>query len=142
MPITLRNADIPLIYKALQALDGRPSPVDVESDDGKKRTMIHTQPYTFSGMARLTVARWIARLKTETESLGKTHDGLVKQYATVEVPDKVEEKRMPEWRAEWMAVQEAAQDYDLALLKYEELKPEDNKLPGSVLGLLMPLLVT
>lgn len=141
MPITIRNADITYIYKAFQALDGCPKPVEIESDDGKKRTMLHVQPYSFSGTARLSIARWIARLKISAEALSKTHDDLVKQYASPG-KDKVDEDKMPAWREQWTKVQEQSEEFTVEPIAYGDLKPEDNKLPGSVLGMLLPLLTT
>lgn len=141
MPFILRNADIPTIYKAFQALDGRPVPVEVDTDDGKKRTLIHTQPYSFSGPARLQIAKWLQVLKTSNETLSKAHDQLVRQFSEAPKFDKVPDDKMDAFRTEWLKVQEESQQFEQAPVKLADLKIEDNKLPGTIVAVLLPLLV-
>jgi hypothetical protein len=140
MPITIRNSDIPAAFKALQALDGAPSVVEIDTEDGKKRSMLHTTPYVFGGKARFQIAKWLIAIKTTAEALTKTHDGLVKQYAEPAKPDQVTEANMPAWREEWLKVQDDVSGFDLHPIKLDELKVEDNRIPSTVLAALLPLL--
>jgi len=167
--ITLKMGDLPLLQRALNALDGRAKAVPVKSaDKASPENQIVFDPYVFGGKTRLRIAKWVAWVKIQVEALNKAHEGLVKQYSkpaegcsedgsASDAPDEPAEvgAAAPQNEAmavhpsnnrafydEWSAAQESEVKAPAELLKlsYDDLKAEDNRLPPSVLGALAPIL--
>ncbi len=138
--ISVKNRDILNLLKALSALDGRPTPVTVKDKD-REVTQIVIKPYSFSGTARLAMARALVAVKDVNDALSRTHDGLVKQFADPADPTQVSDANMQAFTDEWEKVLDAAVVLKFARISCTELRVEENQLPVSVLAALDPLLV-
>lgn len=138
MPITISNHEIPLLYRALQALDGRQEVVELSEGD-KTRKALQLKPYKFGGQVRMAVAEWLSAVRPISENLSKVHDALVKQYASAADPKTVDESRMPEFLHEWTRVEDDTHTFEQAPLAIADLHPEENQLPATVLSVLLLL---
>jgi hypothetical protein len=134
--IAVKNRDIHNIVRALNALDGRPEAVTV-----KDETQILVVPYKIGAKTRLLAAKWLNAAKAVADTVSKTHDGLVRQFADPKEPDKVAPAKNDEFAKEWDLVQDATNEFALDPLKLDDLKIEENQLPISVLSVLSDIAV-
>lgn len=139
-PITILNAHIPTLLQALTALDGRKEVVVIDGADGKEKRALTTIPYVFTGRARLTAGQWIAAIRGQAEILNKAHDDTVRQYATAETPNVVAPENDAKFHAVMAAMDATPFEVSLPKIAYDDLNVEENKIPVTVIGVLVPIL--
>jgi hypothetical protein len=131
--IVFKNADLFNLLRALNSLDGRPG---APLSPGAPPEVI---PYKFGGKARLSLARWLAAVKAANDALGRTHDGLVRQFAAPGATE-VSKERKQEFSDEWDKVLDDTTAFELPKIAVEDLNVEENLLPVSVLAVISPIL--
>jgi len=132
--VVFKNADLLNLFRGLNSLDGRLAPSAAMADSNPALI-----PYKFGGKARITLARWLAAVKSANDTLSAAHDALVRQFIPVgekEVPPA----RRAEFQAEWDKVMDDTVSFELPKVPVDELFAEDNQLPVSVLAVLSPIL--
>lgn len=135
--VSIPNRDIVNLFKALNSLDGRPEPVNLRTREGGEEVQLILVPYSFSGKARLALARWLTAVKAANDVLVQAHDSLVREFGSAEGVDPL---RVGEFRAEWDKALDESSEFSLPLVQIEDLKPEENKIPVSLLAVLSPVL--
>jgi hypothetical protein len=84
------------------------------------------------------MVKWMNRLKSAHDDLSKTHDALVKQHA--DGGDAVSAEKLADFHKAWNEVQDTAVMFDLPKVSIDALRPEENRIPITVLSALEPIL--
>lgn len=138
--LTLTNKELMPLFESLFALDGKDQGFE---PDGRPKPRI---PYKFGskGEARLASGRNIKALTSPYEELTECKKKLrIETIGSAEpFPDEHKHPEYPRLEAEWKEIMAATQDVELYILKWDDLRAEDNGLPGSVVAKLLPILKT
>ena len=129
-PGTLSVEQVLNVTAALKSLDS----YQAKNKDGAT----YPAPYNFSGVTRMNIATDLDRgsvvLKAYQTSLNEVIKGL--SGGTGTVPGE----KMAEYNVEVLKMLAAPAGVSLAKIKEADLKLDENPIPGSVLGLLLPII--
>jgi len=129
------------VHNGLAALDGRIKFV------GEVKEVV---PFKFSGTLLRLIGRWRAATKAEVQGYNETYNALVSRYALSSdgTPYKnadnqiaVPQHNLDEFNIENRKLLAQSITISLNPIKVEELKLDDNKIPGTALGDIDPILV-
>jgi hypothetical protein len=150
LQLTITNRDVLELYSALTSLDGYPRAVG---------DRVITVPYEIEPKARLDIALNKAALRPIKEAIEETRNALVTEIAGErgEIPETVTDSATGKvvtnpdamtFQRRWKEVLEATTTVDLHTITQRALHVGDdtdakaNPIPGTVLELLLPILIT
>lgn len=131
MRISTETAERMLL--GLRALDGYERVIK----DGERERVVQ-ELYKLGGGLRFQIAKDIAKLTIVADALHKARNDLVRGLSGGK--DRIPPEKAGEFYAEERAMLDAQQDIELSMIQVEELKLDQNPIPGSILALLAPLL--
>jgi hypothetical protein len=118
------------ISAALRALDT----YEAKDKDGKS----YAAPYTFSGVTRMAIAVDLEKTSAVLKTYQATLNEVIKTMSggTGTVPGN----KMADYNVEVLKMLAAPAGVSLTRIKQADLKLDENPIPGSVLGLLLPII--
>ena len=135
---TLANKEIMPMFESLFALDGRSQGVD---GSDRPRPLV---PFKFKGDLRLAIGRNIKALTPVYEELQdqkkKMRVDLLGSAEPIENERKHENFQQLE--SEWRDLMAGTQDIQLYVIKWDDLRAEDNGIAPTVISSLLPIIKT
>jgi hypothetical protein len=128
MKLTYQN--ILILRAALLALDGLDQPVEVRG-----QLQLVKKPFTFSGRARLKIARNLRAVEAAFQDYDAARIGLVRELAGG--ADQVPDALLAKFHALHADLLQEHVDVSLTPLIEDELNLDDNQIPHSVLSILL-----
>lgn len=138
---TTHSTTIAQLYALLaahQALDGHEK---IVRDAQGERAV--TTPYTLGGLTRLALAQNISAIEGVVRGFEKVRKDLIRQHAGETGSfDETDEGRaaLARCNREVATILEQEREVSLARIKSEDLRLDQNPIPGTVLSGLMPIL--
>jgi hypothetical protein len=133
MTMKLTTEQAITIAAGLRGLDG----YDRIAKDGERERIVR-ELYKLGGGLRLSVAKNLNKLDALQGIYQRARADLVASMA--DPKGEVPQARMAEFVAEERKMLDADQDIDLAMIKEDELKLDQNPIPATTLSLIQPLL--
>jgi hypothetical protein len=133
MKISYQN--ILMLRAALLALDGLEQPVEVRG-----QLQLVKKPFTFSGRARLKIARNLRAVEAAFQDYDTARIGLVRELACG--ADQVPNELLPRFHALHADLLQEQADVPLIPLAEDELNLDDNQIPHGALAVFLQYLMS